>query len=78
MVKAPAFGAGIVGPNPTTPTICLCETVHSSSVSFFLCLKEVTMLPEALRHPADIVAYILLGPWVVMWELIKKTRGCVK
>ena len=78
MVKAPAFDAGIVGSSPTTPAIYLCETTHSSSVSFFLCLKEVAMLPEVLGYLTGIATYILLGPWVVMWELIKKIRGGVK
>lgn len=61
-----------------TKHIYLCETTHSSSVSFFLCLKEVAMLPEVLGYLTGIATYILLGPWVVMWELIKKIRGCVK
>ena len=45
---------------------------------FFLCLKAVAMLPEVLGYLTGIAAYILLGPWVVMWELIKKIRGWIK
>lgn len=36
------------------------------------------MLPGVLGYLTGIATYILLGPWVVMWELIKKIRGCVK
>ena len=78
MVKAPSFDVGIVGSSPTAPAIYLCETAHSSGVSFFLCLGEVAMLPEVLGYLTGIAAYILLGPWVVMWELIKKIRGWIK
>lgn len=78
MVKAPSFDVGIVGSSPTTPAIYLCETAHSSGVPFFLCLKAVAMLPEVLGYLTGIAAYILLGPWVVMWELIKKIRGWIK
>ena len=78
MVKAPSFDVGIVGSSPTIPAIYLCETAHSSGVPFFLCLKEVAMLPEVLGYLTGIAAYILPGPWVVMWELIKKIRGWIK
>lgn len=78
VVKAPSFDVGIVGSSPTTPAIYLCETAHSSGVPFFLCSKEVAMLPEVLGYLTGIAAYILLGPWVVMWELIKKIRGWIK
>lgn len=36
------------------------------------------MLPEVLGYLTGIAAYILLGPWVVIWELIKKIRGWIK
>ena len=78
MVKAPSFDVGIVGSSPTTPAIYLCETAHSRGVPFFLCLKEVAMLPEVLGYLTGIAAYILVGPWVVMWELIKTIRGWIK
>lgn len=33
------------------------------------------MLPKVLGYAAGIISYLVFGPWVLLWWLIKKVRG---
>lgn len=51
------------------------RTVCANGVHTVLYYQEVYMLPMALGYIAGIISYVVFGPWVLLWWLIKKVRG---